>query len=128
MSLLAVAVGVDMIEMSRVAEAIDRHGKRFCDRIFTPQEQEYCAGRIPSLAGRFALKEAVAKALGTGVGDMNWTDIEILADERSKPRLVLHNNALAIAMAQGWHTWDVTISHTNSHAIGFVVAGKSQSS
>lgn len=124
MTVSTVAVGVDMIETSRVAEAIERHGKRFCDRIFTVQEQGYCAGRIPSLAGRFALKEAVAKALGTGVGDMNWTDIEILGDERGKPRLVLHNNALAMAVAQGWQTWDVSISHTNSHAIGFVVAGK----
>lgn len=116
------AVGVDMIEVARVAQAIDRHGTRFSNRVFTAQEQAHCAGSIPRLAGRFAIKEAVAKALGTGIGDVRWLDIEVVCDGRGKPHLMLHNAAAELAQARGWRQWDISLSHTQTHAIGFVVA------
>ncbi len=116
------SVGVDLIEIVRVEWAVGRQGQRFFDRIFTPQEQDYCAGRIPSLAGRFAIKEAVAKALGTGIGDVAWTDIETICDENGRPMLKLHNHAAELAEAAGLHEWSISISHTDTHAIGFAVA------
>lgn len=111
-----------MVEVSRVEEAITRHGPRFLDRIFTGQEQSHCEGNGVRLAGRFAVKEAVAKALGTGIGDMRWTDIEVVLDTRGKPDLVLHGQAADLAHALGLSTWSVSMSHTATHAIGFAVA------
>ena len=116
------AVGVDLIEVDRIAQAQERHGARFMDRIFTAEEQALCAGDCRRLAGRYAVKEAVAKALGTGIGDMRWTDIEVLSDARGKPRLVLHAAARSLAETQGWLDCDISLSHTETHAIGFAVA------
>jgi len=116
------ATGVDLIEIERVERSIERLGQRFLDRIFTEQEQVYCNGRVPSLAGRFAVKEAVSKALGTGIGDMRWVDIEIVCDDRGRPELRLHDTAHALAETLGLKHWSISISHTNTHAIGFVVA------
>jgi holo-[acyl-carrier protein] synthase len=116
------SVGVDMIEISRIERAISRHGDRFYARFFTSQEREFCNGRPERLAGRFAVKEAVGKALGTGIGDVNWTDIEVVCDGRGKPELVLHNQAEALAAQLGLHQWSISLSHTETHAIGFAVA------
>lgn len=116
------ATGVDLIEVERIERGITRHGQRFLDRFFTAQEQTHCQGRAPSLAGRFAVKEAVSKALGTGIGDMNWTDIEVVCNTRGKPELVLHNKAQEIAAAQNLHHWSISLSHTQSLAIAVVVA------
>ncbi len=120
------AVGVDMIEIARIERGLERHGERFLQRFFTEQEIVYCDGRFPSLAGRFAIKEAVGKALGTGIGDIRWTDVEVVCDGRGKPELLLHNQAQALAASQGWTHWDISLSHTDTHAIGFVVAQKKQ--
>ncbi|MCA9943765.1 MAG: holo-ACP synthase [Anaerolineales bacterium] len=116
------AVGVDMIEIARIERGIARHGDRFLQRFFTEQELAYCNGRIPSLAGRFAVKEAVSKAMGTGIGDMNWTDVEVVCNERGKPQLVLHNRATDLAQKLGLAEWSISLSHTDTHAIGFAVA------
>lgn len=116
------ATGVDIIEIERIERSINRFGDKMRNRIFTPQEQTYCAGKLPSLAGRYAIKEAVSKALGTGIGDVNFTDIEVVNDEHGKPELVLHNNAKQLAEQQGLTQWSISISHTTTHAIGFAVA------
>jgi holo-[acyl-carrier protein] synthase len=116
------AAGIDMIEVARIERGIARHGDRFYNRFFTSQEQAYCAGRATSLAGRFAVKEAVAKALGTGIGDISWTDVEIVCDGRGRPELVLHNNAKQLAAKLGLTQWAISLSHTDTHAIGFAVA------
>jgi holo-[acyl-carrier protein] synthase len=116
------AIGVDMIEIARIERGIQRHGGRFLARFFTEQEQVYCNGRAASLAGRFAVKEAVGKALGTGIGDIRWLDVEVVCDGRGKPELVLHNAAKALAASRGLTTWAISLSHTETHAIGFVVA------
>ena len=120
MSLLA--TGIDMIEIERIERGSNRHGARFHNRFFTPQEIAFCEGQAARLAGRFAVKEAVAKALGTGIGDFNWTDVEVVCDGRGKPELVLHNRAKDIASAQGLLNWSISISHTDTHAIGLAVA------
>ena len=116
------AAGVDMIEIARVERGINRHGKRFLQRFFTEQEQVYCHGRAPSLAARFAVKEAVGKALGTGIGDIRWVDVEVVVDERGRPELVLHQAAQELAAARGLTQWAISLTHTETHAIAFVVA------
>jgi holo-[acyl-carrier protein] synthase len=67
------------------------------------------------------VKEAVAKALGTGVGDMKWTDIEVAANGRGKPELYLHNKAAELAASQGIAAWSISLSHTADYAVGFAV-------
>lgn len=116
------SVGVDMIEISRIEQAMARHGDRFFKRFFTAQERESCHDQASRLAGRFAVKEAVGKALGTGIGDVSWTDIEIVNDDRGKPELILHNQAQTLAAELGLHNWSISLSHTETHAIGFAVA------
>lgn len=113
--------GVDMIEVARIARAMQRHGARFETRFFTAQELAYCDGRPERLAGRFAVKEAVAKALGTGIGDIRWTEIEIICDGRGKPELLLHGRAEALARQRGIVHWSISLSHTGEHALGFAV-------
>lgn len=116
------ASGVDLIEIARIEKAVARHGQRFYRRFFTPQEIAFCDGRAHRLAGRFAVKEAVAKALGTGIGDFNWTDLEVVCDGRGKPELVLHNKAREIAIEKNLTTWSISLSHTDTLAMGIAVA------
>ena len=119
---MILAVGVDIIEVTRINQSLDRLGVRFLDRIFTAREQAYCEGRATSLAGRFAVKEAVAKALGTGIGDVGWRHIEIVNDEQGRPQLVLYGAANKLAESLGLFHWSISLSHSNEHAIGMAVA------
>lgn len=119
---MSLHTGVDMVEVRRLREAIERHGDRFLKRIYTPRELEQLSGNLASLAARFAAKEAVAKALGTGIGDLSWLEVEILRGERKEPVLQLHGAALALAEKHGITRWSLSISHTQEHAIAFVVA------
>lgn len=114
--------GVDLIEVNRIAESIERYGARFLNRVFTELEQRECAGRVPSLAVRFAAKEAVAKALGCGIGDVTWLEIEVRSDVRKAPYLVLSGEGERVANELGLKTWSVSLSHTESQAVAFVVA------
>lgn len=114
--------GVDLIEISRIKEVVARHGRHYLERVYTPAELEQCGKRVESLAGRFAAKEAVAKALGCGIGDVTWQEIEILGDEQNAPVLTLHGAAGQKAAELGLMTWSVSISHSQSHAVAFVVA------
>ena len=116
--------GIDLIEIARIHDAIERHGEKFIARIFTENEQRECGRRSASLAARFAAKEAVAKALGTGIGNVSWLEIEVVGDDNHAPHLVLHGAAEKTAMALGLNTWSLSLSHTHEHAIAFVVALK----
>lgn len=116
------AAGVDMIEIARIERGMARHGDRFLRRFFTDQEQVYCHGRAASLAARFAVKEAVGKALGTGIGDIRWVDVEVVCDERGRPELLLHHAAKDLAADRGLSQWAISLTHTETHAIAFVVA------
>lgn len=113
--------GVDIIEVARIARAMERHGARFGARFFTAQELAYCNGKPERLAGRFAVKEAVAKALGTGIGDVSWTEIEVRCDGRGKPELVLHGQARELARRRGIGQWSISLSHTEQIAVGFAI-------
>jgi len=113
--------GVDLIEISRIEEVVVRHGKHYLERIYTPAELEQCGKRIESLAGRFAAKEAAAKALGCGIGDVTWKEIEVLGDEQNAPVLTLHGAAEQMANDLGLTNWSVSISHSQSHSIALVV-------
>ena len=119
---MKLATGVDLIEIARIEEVVARHGKRYLERVFTPAELEYCGKRAESLAGRWAAKEAVAKALGSGIGDVAWTEIEIVGDEQNAPQLNLHGKAERKAKELGLTNWSVSISHSLSHCVAFVVA------
>ncbi len=114
--------GVDMIEVYRIDRAILRHGERFFERFFTPRELIDCGGRTPALAARFAAKEAVAKALGTGIGDVGWKEIEIINGPRRRPILELHGAAQRLSDAMGVRVWAISLSHTHEHAVAVAVA------
>ncbi len=101
-------IGIDIIEIERIEKALDEHGQHFLDRIFTKREQEDCNGNAVRLAGRFAAKEAIAKALGTGFGKaLSWLDIEITNDENGKPIATLSRKDQRV---------DISLSHCKSHA------------
>ena len=119
---MKISTGVDLVEIDRIGEVIARHGKHYLDRIYTPAELEYCGKRTESLAGRFAAKEAVVKALGCGIGDVTWKEIEILGDEQNAPTLTLRGMAEQKARELGLTTWSVSISHSQSHTVALVVA------
>lgn len=117
--------GVDLIEIERIRTAIERHGERFLHRIYTAAELGACHGRVESLAARFAAKEAVGKALGTGIwrAGVTWTDIEITREIRSgAPRLALYSVTANHAAHLGLTEWSISLSHDRAHAIAFVVA------
>ncbi len=114
--------GVDLIDIGRIRDAIERHGDRFLSRVFTEVERRDCNGRVSSLAARFAAKEAVSKALGRGIGDVSWLDIEIKSGENKAPYLVLHGEGERLAKELGLANWAVSLSHTEDQAIAFVVA------
>ena len=120
-------VGVDLIDVARVARALERYGERFYARFFTENERRQCEGQAHRLAARFAAKEATAKALGTGIGDVRWVEIEVDGDDRGRPLLILHGNAAIIAAKLGLQVWDVSLSHTNDQAIAFVVGMSAES-
>jgi holo-[acyl-carrier protein] synthase len=114
--------GVDLIEIHRLEELNPAIRERFLQRVFTPGELDDAGGAWASLAGRFAAKEAVAKALGSGIGPVAWRDIEIRSGEQGAPQLILHGSAFQTAEALGLHSWSVSISHTRGLAVAMVVA------
>jgi len=116
------AVGIDIVELERVAAALERHGQRFIDRIYTPIEAAICRGRPHELAARFAAKEAVMKALGTGARGVAWREIEVLLNRRGKPLVYLHGQARERAKEIGLDGLDLSMSHSRQYAIAFVVA------
>lgn len=114
--------GVDLCEISRLREAVERRGERLLARVFTPAEREQCGKNYASLAARFAAKEAVGKALGTGLGPVAFTDIEVVRGENREPILRLHGKALEKANALNLTGWAISLSHTGEYALASVVA------
>ena len=117
--------GVDIIEIARIRKISERYGKRFLKNIYTDGEIDYCKGRAPQLASRFAAKEAVMKALGTGVIGVRWKDIEIIRKGGSRPLVKLHRTALNRAQTMQIQQLSISLSHSDEHAIAFVI-GESQ--
>lgn len=114
--------GVDIIEIDRLEKISPGIRARFIDRVYTEIEKEICGDNYACLAGRFAAKEAVSKVLGTGIGEIRWKDIEILRGEEGQPFVKLHANAKAKENELGIHHWSISISHSRTLAIAFVIA------
>jgi holo-[acyl-carrier protein] synthase len=118
----SLAAGIDAIEIDRVATVLRRHPERFQRRVFTELEAAYCRGRVAELAVRFAAKEAMMKAFGTGVRGIAWREIEFLADRRGKPLVYLHGKAKARAELLGMGQPEVSMTHSDTMAMSFIVA------
>ncbi|HLB52086.1 MAG TPA: holo-ACP synthase [Chlamydiales bacterium] len=116
-------LGTDLIEIGRIRKSVDRYGTHFLDRLFTKTEQDYCLrykDPIPHLAGRFAAKEAVAKALGTGFGaELRFRDIEIVNDPKGKPIVILSQK---IEKQLGIVEILLSITHTKEHAFAVAIS------
>jgi len=118
-------VGIDIVEVARVERAVARWGEAFLDRVFTDQERAHAGGTALAaqrLAGRFAAKEAVMKALGLGLGSMAWREIEIATDAGGRPVVRLRGRAARAAARLGVGAWLVSISHTGRLAIAQALA------
>lgn len=116
------AAGVDIVEISRIETILERQGERFLQRVYTEGELAHAKGRLSALAARWAAKEAVAKVLGTGIGQVSFQEIEVVCDELGKPDLVLHGNAVQLAARLHLDQFALSLSHTADYAVAFVVA------
>ena len=117
-------VGVDLIDIDRIARILERYPDRFRHRILTEAEARYCGRKAERIAGRWAAKEAVAKALGTGIGDVSWQEIEVISSPKRCPSIQLHGAAAALAAHLEISGLAISLSHTKDYAIAFVVAEK----
>jgi holo-[acyl-carrier protein] synthase len=119
-------IGIDVVEVARIASAIQRNGEQFLARIFTPAEREYCESRKQAAmhyAARFAAKEAVSKALGTGIGaDAGLHDLEVFHDDRGAPRIRLSGAAEAFARHHGISAIQISLTHTREYAAANAIA------
>ena len=118
----SIRTGIDILEISRFAEMQPSIRQRFLKRVFTDNELVEIGDSDASLAGRFAAKEAVAKALGCGIGGVNWRDIEVRRGLDGAPLLELHGEALRLAGDLDLAQWSISISHSQTHAVAVAVA------
>lgn len=122
-----IGIGTDITECSRIERMMERHPDAFIERVYTETEQAYCKKRnkqaLQSWAGRWAAKEAVLKAIGTGwVKGITWRDVEVVNETSGKPTIVLHGGAKEEAEKRGITQVLITISHCNCHAVANAVA------
>ena len=114
-------IGIDIVENARIRGIMERHGAHFLERVFTRAEREYCGGMkdsAPFYAARFAAKEAVAKAFGTGIGaDIAWLDMEVQRAASGKPSILLHGAGSDLARSRGVSEVLITLSHSEHYAI-----------
>ena len=117
---MILGTGLDLIEVARIAASFEKFGERFVNRILLPDEIAYCLAHqrpAPFLAVRFAAKEAVSKAFGTGIGaQLGWQDIEIRRKESGEPFVVLHGKGRELLDARGASSLHVSLSHTEHYA------------
>ncbi len=116
------SVGVDIVVIKRIEKALARWGERFLSKVYTNAEVAFFQNRVPELAARFAGKEAVTKALGTGMKGVALREVEILSDVRGKPIVNLYGRAERRAKEIGLSDFAISLSHTDELAIAFVVA------
>lgn len=119
-----IITGVDIVELERISSALERFGERFLKRVYTEREREYCRGRIPQLAGRFAAKEAVMKAFGTGLYGIGWRDVEVVRLRGRRPEVEIHGRGLVIYERQGIMQLSLSISHSRDYAVALVVGAR----
>jgi holo-[acyl-carrier protein] synthase len=122
---MMVGIGVDIVEIPRLRRTLERYGNRFIRRIFTSAEQEYCLARAdpaPHYAVRFAAKEALFKALGTGwAKGVTWLDVEVHREPHAAPQLGLKGEAEKLSKTLGMKSIHISLSHSENTAIAFVV-------
>lgn len=122
---MILGTGIDIIEVSRVAAAYERHGERFVNRILRPAEIAYALSHKrpgPFLAARFAAKEAISKAFGTGIGaHLGWQDIEVCRKESGEPYVMLHDGGARLLEERGARIVHLTLSHTENYAAAMAI-------
>ena len=122
---MIIGSGIDLVEIGRIQQSMDRYGSRFLDRVYTGAEQAYCRRKrasAESFAARFAAKEAGAKALGTGISHgVNWLEIEVGREPGGRPTLQFHGRAAEFAAQLGSVRAALSITHTTTLAMASVV-------
>jgi holo-[acyl-carrier protein] synthase len=122
---MIVGTGVDITEVPRIKAAVERFGRRFLSRVFTPDEVRYCMSRpnaAERLAARFAAKEAAMKAIGTGLRHgVTWQDVEVVREPGGRPTLQLTGKAAEFAARMGYRNCHLSLTHTAEQAMAFVI-------
>lgn len=122
---MILGTGIDIIEVARVASSVERFGDRFLNRILLPGEIAYCRGYSspgPHIAARFAAKEAISKAFGTGIGaELGWHDMEIARHDSGEPHVLLGEKGRALLASRGGSRIHVSLSHTQVYAVAMAI-------
>ena len=122
---MILGVGIDIIEVARIQSSYEKFGERFLNRILRAGEIQYCLSYKtpgPFLAARFAAKEAISKAFGTGIGaELGWTDMEVARKPSGEPYVVLHDRGQALLAARGANSLRISLSHTQQHATAIAI-------
>ena len=122
---MILGTGVDIIEVTRIRGSYEKFGERFINRVLRPDEIRYCLSHrdpAPFLAARFAAKEAVSKAFGTGIGGrLGWQDLEVARKDSGEPYVILHDQGLVLLAERGATHVHLTLSHTNQHAVAVAI-------
>jgi holo-[acyl-carrier protein] synthase len=127
---MILGIGIDIIEVARIRSSHEKFGEHFLNRILHPNEISYCLSHRdpgPFLAARFAAKEAISKAFGTGIGaQLGWQDMEVARKESGEPFVVLHERGQALLQARAARAVLISLSHTQSHAAAVAVLESAQ--
>ena len=122
---MILGIGIDIIEVSRIQASHEKFGERFLQRILHPNEITYCLShRLPApfLAARFAAKEAISKAFGTGIGaQLGWKDMEVARKESGEPFVILHEGGQRLLSQRGARQVLISLSHTQQHAAAVAI-------
>jgi holo-[acyl-carrier protein] synthase len=122
---MIVGLGIDLVEVARLRSAMEKFGERFLKRVLCPEEIRYCESHrdpAPFVAGRFAAKEAIAKAFGTGIGrELGWLDMEVGHQESGAPFVILHGGGPQLLAARGAQKVHLSLSHTEHHATAVAI-------
>jgi holo-[acyl-carrier protein] synthase len=128
---MIVGIGIDLVQVERIRREMERHGDGVLLEVLTPPELEYCralAKPFPSMAARFAAKEALFKALGSGKrGAMNWQELEVRRNELGKPDLILTGATAEAVRQTAADRVHLSLTHTDDHALAAVVLERSES-
>ena len=122
---MILGIGIDIIEVGRIQASYERFGERFLNRILHPAEISYCLSHkapAPFLAARFAAKEAISKAFGTGIGaQLGWQDMEVRRKESGEPFVILHEAGQRLLQARGARAVLISLSHSQAHAAAVAI-------
>jgi holo-[acyl-carrier protein] synthase len=122
---MILGVGIDIIEVARIKSSHEKFGERFLNRILLPNEIAYCLSHkfpAPFLAARFAAKEAISKAFGTGIGaQLSWQDMEVARRDSGEPWVILHGRGQELLKSRGGRVVLISLSHTEQHATAVAI-------